>query len=197
LELMPGKVALPSGALWLAAGSALLVAGVNLGHDWPRRGRGEPAPLFDGGAHRRLAALVEALRPRTVVLLAEAARAPAAGRALAGAWSRPRPLIVDEWRHGDVVALHGDRPRAPVPRGRILVFGHLHPVVTLEDRTGAARPFPAFLRSRRTIVLPSFSPAAGGVDVSRGIPGELRELLGRGPVQVAVCTGKRVILVSA
>jgi metallophosphoesterase superfamily enzyme len=177
LELAPGKVALPSGALWLAASGALLVAGAHLGYGWAQRRRPDPGPLFDGGAHKRLGALVEALKPRTVVLLADTACATPWDREWVGTFGRPRLHVVKEWRDGDV-----------------LVFGHLHPVVTIEDRTGTGRRLPAFLRSRRAIVLPSFSPSAGGVDVSRGISGELRDLVGRGPVQVAVCTGRRVVL---
>jgi metallophosphoesterase superfamily enzyme len=179
LELAPGQEALPSGALWLAASRALLVAGVHLGHHWPRRRRAGPGPLFDGGADQRLGALVGALKPRTVIWLADAASAAREDRDLAGALGRVRLIMAEQWRDGG-----------------LLVFGHLHPVVTMEDRTGALRRMPAFLRSRRAIVLPSFSPSAGGVDVTRGIPGELRDLVGRGPVQVAVTTGRRVILVS-
>jgi metallophosphoesterase superfamily enzyme len=63
----------------------------------------------------------------------------------------------------------------------------------VSDASGTARLLPAFARSRRAILLPAFSPFAGGLDMSRAIPTELREMLGRGPVQVAVTTGRRVM----
>lgn len=193
LELAPGKLAHPSGALWLVESGVLLVAGAHLGYGWAQHRRPDPASVFDGGAHKRLGTLVEELKPKTLVLLGDPAHAPHPAREWAGAFGRLRPLLVDEWRQGDVVALYGSLPKTPVPRGHILVFGHLRPFATIDDRTGVRRRLPAFLRSRRAIVLPAFSPFSGGIDVTRGIPGELRELLGRGPVQVALTTGRRVV----
>jgi metallophosphoesterase superfamily enzyme len=193
LELAPGKLAHPSGALWLVESGVLLVAGAHLGYGWAQHRRPDPPSVFDGGAHKRLGRLVEELKPKKLVLLGDPAQAPNPAREWAGAFGRLRPLLVNEWRQDDVVALYGSLPKTPVPGGHILVFGHLRPFATIDDRTGVRRRLPAFLRSRRAIVLPAFSPFSGGIDVTRGIPGELRELLGRGPVQVALTTGRRVV----
>jgi metallophosphoesterase superfamily enzyme len=192
-ELAPGKLAHPSGALWLVESGVLLVAGAHLGYGWAQHRRPDPAPVFDGGARKRLGRLVEELKPRTLVLLGDPAHTPHAAREWADAFRPLRPLLVDEWRQDDVVALHGSLPKIPAPGGHTLVYGHLRPFATIEDRTGARRRLPAFLRSRRAIVLPAFSPFSGGIDVTREIPRELRELLGRGPVQVALTTGRRVV----
>ncbi len=193
LELAPGKLAHPSGALWLAESGVVLLTDAHFGYGWARRGRGESSPVLDGGAHKRLGALVEALKPKAVVLLGDAAHGPCPDCELAGVFSRFRLRTVDEWSEGDVIALYGRLPKTTVTRGHTLVLGHIHPVATYEDTAGTRRRLPAFLRSRRAIVLPAFSPYPGGLDVSRGIPGELRELLGHGPVQVAVTTGRRVV----
>ena len=221
LELAPGMLALPSGALWLVEGGALLLAEAHLGYGWAERHRGEPGPDFDGGAHRRLKALVDELKPKVLVFLGDVMHRPlpsaeeraavvdilntlakrtevvivrgapdrAHSRDLRGLPAR----LAEEWRQNGAVAVHRDQPETPVPRGHTLVFGHLRPAATIYDAAGAGRRLPAFLRSRRAIMLPAFSPFAGGVDVGRGVPAELRDLLGRGPVQVAVTTGRRVV----
>ncbi len=220
-ELEPGKLAHPSGALWLPEKETLFVADAHLGYGWAQRRRGELGPVLDGGAHGRLTAVTEELRPKTLIFLGDVVHAPAPApperalveeilkalasrvkivvvegnhdRSFARDFGHLGLPLVDEWRHAGVVSIHGDKLRAPVPRGHTLVLGHLHPAAVIHDAAGASRRLPAFLRSRRAIVLPAFSPFAGGIDVSRGMPEELREFLGRGPVQVAVTTGRRVV----
>ncbi len=220
-ELAPGKLAHPSGALWLPGERVVFVADAHLGYGWAQRRRGELGPVLDGGAGQRLRALAEELKPKSLIFLGDVVHAPSPSpperaaveeilKALAGQvevavvegnhdrgfardFGHLRLQLIEEWRQTGVVAIHGDRLRAPVPRGHILVLGHMHPSALIHDAAGAGRRLPAFLRSRRAIVLPAFSPFAGGIEVSRGIPSELREFLGRGPVQVAVTTGRRVV----
>lgn len=192
-ELAPGKMAHPSGALWLAESGVLMLADAFFGYGWARRSRQDQSPVFDGGAHQRLGVVVEELKPKSVILLGDAEHAPRLDCEFAGVFRHFRMRMVDGWSGDDVVALYGRLPSGAVPHGHTLIFGHVHPVATYEDATGTRRRLPAFLRSRRTIVLPAFSPFPGGLDVSRGITGELRELMGHGPVQVAVTTGRRVM----
>lgn len=220
LELAPGKLAHPSGALWLPESGCLLAAGVHLGFGWSGRRRKESRPVLDGGAHKRLETLVKELKPRAIVLLGGLVELPAAAKErivvegiLREMARRAEILIVggsharaaarefaelplrwlEVWRHAGIVAVRGDKPVEPLERGRVLVLGHIHPAADIYDDAGNVRRLPAFLKSRRAIVLPAFSPLAEGVDVSRGVSAELRELLGPGPVQVAVTTGKRVV----
>jgi hypothetical protein len=96
------------------------------------------------------------------------------------------------WKHAGVAAVHGDAP-GDAPPAPCLVLGHLHPAYTVYDAAGAGRKLPAFLRSRRAIVLPAFTPFSPGFDVARGLPNDLRAVLGHGPIRVAVTTGTRVV----
>lgn len=219
VELAAGKFAHPSGALWLPEPRAVLVADVHLGYGWAQRRRGELGPVMDGGARDRLRALLDELDPARVVFLGDLVHAPHPGeeeralieetvRSLAARaaltvvlGNHDRGFARDfgdlpvertaVWKQADVAAVHGDLI-GEAPSAPCLVLGHLHPAYTLHDAAGAGRRLPAFLRSRRAIVLPAFTPFSPGFDVTRGIPNEVRAVLGRGPVQVAVTTGTRV-----
>ena len=220
LELAPGKFAHPGGALWLPEPRAVLVADVHLGYGWAQRRRGELGPVIDGGARDRLLALLDELNPVRVVFLGDLVHAPKPGaeeRAIVedavntlasrtqltvvpgnhdrGFAADFRGLPLEQttvWKHAGVAAVHGDAP-GEAPPAPCLVLGHLHPAYTVHDAAGAGRKLPAFLRSRRAIVLPAFTPFSPGFDVARGLPNGLRAVLGHGPIRVAVTTGARVV----
>lgn len=220
VEIFPGVFAHASGALWIAACGAALVADAHLGYGWAQRRRGELGPVGDGGAAAKLGALCDALTPRRIVLLGDVVHAPrpaAAERALVegvleqlaaraavhvvlGNHDRgfPRdfgnlPLTIGRsWAEGGVFAIHGDRPGA-VPDGHLVALGHVHPVLRIKDAAGATAKLRAFVIGERGVILPAFSPFAGGVSARTGIPREIGRLLGGGPRRFVLATGSRAV----
>lgn len=71
-------------------------------------------------------------------------------------------------------------PPERVSRGVYALAGHVHPVLSLEDRTGRLRA-PCFLFGRRTGLLPAFGSFTGGKSV-RPAPGERVFVAGEGEV---------------
>jgi metallophosphoesterase superfamily enzyme len=86
--------------------------------------------------------------------------------------------VVDSWEGDGYVAAHGDTREFHWPEGAIAVLGHWHPAASLKDAAGARLRYPAFLVWPEAIVLPAFSPFSKGLDIRRGIPPDLRELVG-------------------
>lgn len=68
-------------------------------------------------------------------------------------------LELDKWTitHGHKL-VEGDR----------FIIGHEHPAIKLRDEVGAAIKVEAFLKGKKLIVLPAFSPWAGGNDITQG-----------------------------
>ncbi len=69
---------------------------------------------------------------------------------------------------------------AAVPAGTGALAGHVHPVVSLEDRTGRLRA-PCFLFGARVALLPAFGSFTGGKSV-RPERGERVYAVGEGAV---------------
>jgi uncharacterized protein len=66
---------------------------------------------------------------------------------------------------------HGDKPRE-VPTASIELIGHHHPAVSWSDGAGTSLKMPALIVSPRRLVLPAFSPWAGGVTWISNAAGE-------------------------
>ena len=218
LDLSNGRWAHASGALWLPAEGALLIADAHLGYGWAQRRRGELGPVTDGAIAGRLTHLLDELSPRTLIFLGDLVHAPhpvpaehrAIAEVLALVAARASLVIVrgnhdrgfardfgalgyavvPEWRCAGVLAVHGDR--LPPVADEHLVVGHFHPALTLRDAAGAKRRIPIFAFTGHTTILPAFSPYAAGTDLFRHWSPPLEAALGPGLVRVAACSGKRV-----
>ncbi len=178
----------PSGALYLPDEGALLLADLHLGYAWAQRRRGELGPITDGGVAAKLAAVLDEVRPASVVLLGDVVHAPKPspqerawivdalgaipGRLIVVRGNHDRALTRDfgiptvtEWRAPGIVAVHGDRLPDTAER---IVMGHLHPFGCVRDLAGATRRVPVFHLTARAVTLPAFSPLAAGVTVKGG-----------------------------
>lgn len=210
----------PSGALWIPECRTVLVADAHLGYGWAQRRRGELGPVRDLASREKLRALLDELQPEEAVFLGDLVHAPQPGveerafieETLRWAAAGRRITVVRGnhdrwfardfadlglastrvWRCGPVAAVHGDRPYATQP-GEILVLGHFHPSMTIEDAAGVRVRVRVFLLADDLVVLPAFSPYAAGLNLSRGIPKELRPQLKGREVRVVAATGKRTV----
>lgn len=215
LQLSDGRWAHASGALWLPAPSALLIADLHLGYGWAQRRRGELGPVADASICARLQALFDELAPRTIVFLGDLVHAPnpapeerrAIAEVLALAAARSAVAIVrgnhdrrfaqdfgcpvlDEWRSPGLLAVHGDR--LPPIEHEHLILGHFHPAISLRDAAGAKRRLPVFAFTQHTTILPAFSAFASGSDLKTHWTAQLEAALGGGSVRIAACSGQRV-----
>jgi uncharacterized protein len=175
-----------TGALWLAAVRALVVADLHFEKGSAYAARGQMLPPYDTGETlRRLAAEVEALSPATVVFLGDSfhdgdgeARmaapyvetliAIARGRTLVWVVGNhdadgPRDLpgeVVDEVRMEGLTLRH--EPQAGPQTGE--AAGHLHPCARVSGPGRSVRR-PCFVTDRQRIVLPAFGAYAGGLNI--------------------------------
>jgi putative SbcD/Mre11-related phosphoesterase len=71
-------------------------------------------------------------------------------------------VVADSFEIDGIAFMHGHAPSAHRP----LVIGHEHPSVRIFDRVGAYLKLPSFLHfeNEQILVLPAFSPLAGGTD---------------------------------
>lgn len=217
-EIGPGRYAHASGALWIKAAQAILVADAHLGYGWAQRRRGELGPVADTKSHPRLKAVGDELAPKQWIFLGDLVHAPRPGqeeraaiehtlldlaasaevvlvrgnhdRAFIKDFGHLGFTVVDCWNHHGLVALHGDKlANRAIPEGH-LVVGHLHPVVKFKDGAGASQKVRVFLSSPGMTVMPAFSPYSGGFDVARGLPSDIAELWGDAAVEGIAVTGK-------
>ena len=175
-----------SGALWLEAERALIVADLHLEKGSAYAARGQMLPPYDTAETlRRLAGEVAALNPRTVVLLgdtfhdrrsedrlaaadAERLRDLAAGRTLVWVVGNhdadgPRALpgdIAAEISLAGLTLRH--EPHAGAAPGE--AAGHLHPAAKVRAPRGTVRRR-CFVTDGERIVLPAFGAYAGGLNV--------------------------------
>jgi len=175
-----------SGALWLEAQGALVAADLHLEKGSSYAARGQMLPPYDTRETlNRLAAEVEALSPRTVVLLGDTfhdagseARLARGDAARLGALAAGRTLVWVVGNHdaegpkrlpGEVageVVLAGltlrHEPRVGPAPGE--AAGHLHPAAKVRAPRGTVRRR-CFVTDGERIVLPAFGAYAGGLNV--------------------------------
>ncbi|MNI13290.1 hypothetical protein D3C73_665070 [compost metagenome] len=179
-----------SGALWLPAHGTLVASDLHLEKGSAFAARGQMLPPYDSPATlAKLEAEIDALDPRTVVLLgdsfhdskavsrmdgAQLARleALAAGRdwvwlegnhdldALAGALDHLPGRVVETLALGGLFLIH--EPQAEPAPGE--VAGHLHPAARVAAYGRGVRR-PCFITDGRRLILPAFGAFAGGLDV--------------------------------
>jgi len=218
--LHSGLWAHASGALWIPESKTVVVADIHLGYSWAQRRRGELGPLADERSREKLLRLREELNPRRFVFLGDLVHAPKPcaperkwiedvlrelGRSaeLIAVLGNHDRAFADEfaylpvetalfWNEASWTAIHGDQLGLPIPERRTLILGHLHPALPVLDASGAGRKLPAFLASRPCIVLPAFSPFAGGYNLACGVPRELQALFQGEEPETLVVTGTRV-----
>ena len=175
-----------SGALWLAAERALVVADLHLEKGSSYAARGQMLPPYDTRETlRRLAAEVEALSPATVILLgdtfhdrsSEERLAPDdAGRLRALALGRTLIWVVGNHDADGPRLLPGETAAELQLRGLTLrhepqagrqpgeVAGHLHPAARVKASGGSVRRR-CFVTDAERLILPAFGAYAGGLNV--------------------------------
>jgi DNA ligase-associated metallophosphoesterase len=175
-----------SGALWLAAERALVVADLHLEKGSAYAARGQMLPPYDTRETlTRLAAEIDALTPAVVILLgdtfhdrksegrlaaddAERLRALARGRTLIWVIGNhdadgPRALpgeVADELTLYGLTLRHEPQP-GPQPGE---VSGHLHPAARVRATRGSVRRR-CFVTDAERAILPAFGAYAGGLNV--------------------------------
>ncbi len=222
LLLAPGLWAHHSGALLLEASRTAVIADAHLGYSWAQRRRGELGPLADERTRSKLIKLAEEWHPRRFVFLGDLVHAPRPcaperawieelllqlhahaeivcvrgnhDRAFAREFSHLPVQALDQWEHdGHILALHGDRLPESVAAERLLLLGHVHPAIPVRDAAGAGRRLPVFLVTPRCILLPAFSPFAGGYDLLGGVPADLLPLFGSHAIETFAASDTRVV----
>lgn len=196
-----------SGTLWLPEHRTALIADLHLGYGWAQRRRGELGFVGDGDLKSRLIGALADLQPQLIVLLGDVVHAPSPSpeerqmiRETLAALDREviivrgnhdraieRDLgvtVVDEWRIGELSAIHGHR----VPsNAAYIAMGHHHPVVKIRDAAGVPQRVRAFVIGPKTAILPAFSPFAAGT-LLEDLPADLRQ-----DARIYAITGRRVV----
>jgi DNA ligase-associated metallophosphoesterase len=197
----------PSGALWIEAAGALVVADLHFEKGSSFAARGQLLPPYDTGETlARLEAEVADLAPRLIVFLGDTlhdggaeARLAEADRGRIAALARGRELVwiagnhdpagprnlpgecVDALAVGSVRLVH--EPAARPALGEIA--GHLHPCALVP---GVGRRRRCFVADGERLILPAFGAYAGGLNVRdpaiRGLlgPKKFAAVLGVGRV---------------
>jgi len=177
---------MPEGAAWLADERLLVVADLHLEKGSAFASRGIALPPYDTRATlARLEALVERLRPQTLVALGDsfhdgeaehrmdeedAARLSRLSRSLDWIWIAgnhdpvpPRAfggVVMEELRAGPLTLRH--EPRAAPATGEIA--GHLHPCAAVRVRGRRLRRR-CFASDGTRMIMPAFGAYAGGLNV--------------------------------
>lgn len=219
VTLHSGLWAHASGALWIPEQRTALIADIHLGYSWAQRRRGELGPLADAQSRQKLLKLRDELQPRRFVFLGDLVHAPrpcaperawiedvlqelASTAELVAVLGNHDRAFADEfghlpvqtaliWREGPLTAIHGDQLAVPLLASGTLLLGHLHPALPVHEASGAGRKLPVFLASASCVVLPAFSPFAGGYNVACGLPRELAALFRGEEIEAYAVTGKR------
>jgi len=176
----------PSGALWLEAHRALIVADLHLEKGSYYAAHGQMLPPYDTAETlRRLAAEVAALEPATVVFLGDSfhdregdGRLSPADAATLCATGLRRTLVWVAGNHdpvgprglpGETVATLAmgalrlvHEPAAGAAAGELA--GHLHPCARVRAR-GASVRRRCFVTDGERLVLPAFGALAGGLNI--------------------------------
>ena len=214
VDLGEGRHAHASGAMWLPEIGAVVLADVHLGFGWALRRRGQLGPVHDPGVEHKLAGVIDELKPDTVVFLGDVVHAPRPTPAEREIVERSigmlnaRVIVVlgnhdrgftrdyphlpvevcDEWRPEGLIAVHGDRP---LPAGRHVIAGHIHPALGIVDSAGAGRRMPVFVAGEKLTLLPAFATMAAGFDIRAGLPFRM------GDPRIVAASGKRAVMLGA
>jgi metallophosphoesterase superfamily enzyme len=175
-------------ALWLADEGVLVIADLHWGFATSHRVQGNLLPAWgDEQIATRVCALVADYRPREMIWLGDSLHTLAGSRVaedflrqdlcpvtiISGnhdaKWSRAKDRTSAV--RGHYFFHHGDRAREVPPSSTELV-GHYHPAVSWADGGGTRLKLPALIESRSRLVLPAFSPWAGGVPWRNPADGE-------------------------
>ncbi len=197
-----------SGALWLAAERALVVADLHLEKGSAYAARGQQLPPYDTrDTLRRLAAEVQALDPRVLVMLGDAFHDGAAEDRLAEedaasihALARGRTLVWVVGNHDPLppVRLPGETAESVTVAGLDLrhepymstvvgeAAGHLHPCARISAGGRSVRRR-CFVTDGERLILPAFGAYAGGLSIRDAA---FAPLFARPPLAV-VLGGKR------
>jgi uncharacterized protein len=184
LHLLPGR------AVHWPRAAALLIADPHFGKAAAFRAAGVPVPIGTTATDtERLSLLLMASAARRLIVLgdffhAAAGRAPATMARLA-AWRAQHAALEivlvlgnhdvaagpppEEWRVRCVRGVHRGEPfgfvhdPADRPADALPCFaGHMHPVIALEEPSGARLRAPCFLFGRQSALLPAFGSFTGG-----------------------------------
>lgn len=183
-EILPGIWLDARLALWLADLGILVVADLHWGYAASHRAQGNLLPAWgDATIAQRLTALIHDYQPKEMIWLGDSLHS-VAGQDAALEFLRMTATAVTivsgnhdaRWsRAKDHQSLHrshyflhhGDKIR-PIPHDCLEIVGHHHPAVSWQDGAGTRLKVPALVASSRRLVLPAFSPWAGGVPWKRG-----------------------------
>lgn len=218
--MQPGIYAHCSGAVWMPDTATVVIADAHLGYGWAQRRKGELGPIADERTRDKLVRVFDELRPVRAIFLGDLVHAPRPceperawiagvlaelrGRAelISVRGNHDRAFAIDfagvglptveVWRDGRVIGVHGDRLPVAIETDSLLLVGHLHPAFPVLDAAGAGQKLPIFLASNACIVLPAFSPFAGGFDVLTGLPEGLCQCFGGDEILAYATTNTRV-----
>jgi metallophosphoesterase superfamily enzyme len=165
-------------ALWLSRPRLLVVADLHWGYAVSHRARGNLLPIWgDEEIAGRLRGLIADYQPAELLWLGDSLHA-LAGRAaaetfLADSTLPPTSVLTGNhdvrWSRAQSASVcrdgyffhHGNMDLA-VPPDCVEIVGHHHPAVTWYDGAGGRLKLPALVDGPRRLILPAFSPWAGG-----------------------------------
>ena len=190
VEILPDVWLDARRAVWLSRPRLLVVADLHWGYAASHRAEGNLLPIWgDDEIAARLRALLADYRPAGMLWLGDSLHT-LAGRAAAEAFLQAKEVetIVlsgnhdRRWKHATAATAerdgfffhHGDADPGPiVPASTLELLGHHHPAATWSDGAGSYLKLPALVASSRRLILPAFSPWAGGTPWNRQLqPGE-------------------------
>jgi DNA ligase-associated metallophosphoesterase len=189
--LWNGLALLPERAVWRKDTRTLFVADVHIGKSAHFRALGVPVPAGATQENlRRLDALIDAFRPRELVVLGDLFHAPAAYRNATrvefAAWRARRASLrvrliagnhdaraglapaslgldwVEEPHDLDGLLCRHVPPEAVDDDGPLVLAGHWHPAARLYGPGRDRLRLPCFVMRRRLLVLPAFGEFTGG-----------------------------------
>jgi metallophosphoesterase superfamily enzyme len=181
-------------ALWFAGLRILVVADLHWGYAASHRAQGNLLPAWgDAEIAQRLNSLLNDYEPAEMIWLGDSLHT-LAGPDAANDFLRTASLPVtvvsgnhdSRWNRAKDRAFvhrstyffhHGDRIQ-DIPSDSLEIIGHHHPAVSWQDGAGTRLKVPALIASPRRLVLPAFSPWAGGVPWKLGVPDEIVYAIG-------------------
>jgi len=179
VEIRPGWRLSAERSLYFTAARTLAVADIHWGYADSHRRAGNLLPLWGNEElARRLQRLIAHYRPARMIWLGDSLHTRDAARfaedflatvsseieviVLKGNHDRTWPRAdAQEYRLGDWLFHHGDRPRDLEP-GVTEIIGHVHPALSWSDGAGLRLKVPALVEGRRRVILPSFSDWSAG-----------------------------------